>query len=182
MATADEVKDLIKQIDYGRAMMFISIFFALGLSCVGAAIGTAKTAIGFFALAVAKPQNMSKFMTLILMPGIVGLYGMIASVIILSSSKLKLAENHYDVSKLVGLNEEVLKKVIVTNMVSGVGKLATGAALGISCLAAGWALGVIGETSLRALIKNARLFTMSVVVMVFGEVIGLYALILTIIA
>ena len=53
--------------------------------------------------------------------------------------------------------------------------------MGISGLAAGIAIGVIGDTFLRAMGQQPRLFVAMVLVLVIAEVLGIYGLIVALI-
>ena len=54
---------------------------------LGAAYGTAKSAVGVHSTAVLKPKLLLKSIVPIIMAGILGIYGLIVSVVIMGSSK-----------------------------------------------------------------------------------------------
>ena len=55
---------------------------------MGAAYGTAKSGVGISSMGVLKPELIFKSIVPIIMAGILGIYGLIVSVILLGSSKL----------------------------------------------------------------------------------------------
>jgi V-type H+-transporting ATPase proteolipid subunit len=58
---------------------------------LGAAYGTAKSGIGIASMGVLKPDMIMKSIVPIIMAGILGIYGLIVSVILLQRSKIKSA-------------------------------------------------------------------------------------------
>ena len=73
----------------------ISAFFAsmgamsaVALGCMGAAYGTAKSSIGISAVGVLQPALIMRAVLPVVMAGIVGIYGLIVSIIISTSRKL----------------------------------------------------------------------------------------------
>lgn len=66
-------------------MRVLSIF-----SDVGAAYGTARSGIGIGAISILKPELIMRSIVPVVMAGILGIYGMIVSVILCQKSKLLL--------------------------------------------------------------------------------------------
>lgn len=64
---------------------------------------------------------------------------------------------------------------------SGFIHLAAGLSCGLTGLAAGHAIGVIGDACARAYLQQSRVFVAMVLMLIFGEVIGLYGLIVALI-
>lgn len=52
--------------------------------------------------------------------------------------------------------------------------LACGLAVGMSGLAAGYCIGVVGDKGVRAYMEQSRIFVGMVLILIFGEVLGLY--------
>lgn len=52
--------------------------------------------------------------------------------------------------------------------------LGSGIAVGVAGLAAGYCIGVVGENGVRAYMEQSRIFVGMVLVLIFGEVLGLY--------
>ena len=66
----------------------MGVTIALGLANLGAAYGTAKSGIGIASMGVLKPDMIMKSIVPIIMAGILGIYGLIVSVILLQKSNL----------------------------------------------------------------------------------------------
>ena len=52
--------------------------------------------------------------------------------------------------------------------------LACGLSVGLTGLAAGYAIGIVGDTGVRAYMQQSRIFVGMVLILIFGEVLGLY--------
>ncbi len=65
---------------------FMGIVGAMGLSCLGAAYGTAKAGVGVITLGVQKPKAVIKNSLAILMAGMLGIFGLITSFFIIGTS------------------------------------------------------------------------------------------------
>lgn len=52
--------------------------------------------------------------------------------------------------------------------------LACGIAVGMTGLAAGYCIGIVGDTGVRAFMQQSRIFVGMVLILIFGEVLGLY--------
>jgi len=75
----------------------MGIVCALVFGNLGAAYGTAKSGVGICSVAVLKPELIFKSIIPVVMAGILGIYGLIISVIISGNCKLtsnRLAERH----------------------------------------------------------------------------------------
>lgn len=57
--------------------------------------------------------------------------------------------------------------------------LACGIAVGMTGLAAGYCIGVVGDKGVRAYMEQSRVFVGMVLILIFGEVLGLYGYALT---
>merc|ERR1711957_1125315 len=88
------------------------------------------------------------------MAGVLGIYGLITSVII--NGKLEAA---------------------TYSAYSGYAHLAAGLTVGLSSLAAGLAIGVVGDAGVRANAQQPRLFVGIILILIFAEALGLYGLI-----
>ena len=66
---------------------WMGVASALFLSNVGAAYGTAKSGIGIGSLAVTRPNLVYKSLIPVVMAGILGIYGLIVSVILVNKVK-----------------------------------------------------------------------------------------------
>lgn len=61
------------------------------LIAIGAAYGTAKSGVGISAMAVMRPDLIMKSVIPVVMAGIIGIYGLVVSVVIVNGSKLSTA-------------------------------------------------------------------------------------------
>jgi V-type H+-transporting ATPase proteolipid subunit len=52
--------------------------------------------------------------------------------------------------------------------------LACGLSVGLTGLAAGYAIGVVGDMGVRSYMQQSRIFVGMVLILIFGEVLGLY--------
>ncbi|KXN71413.1 V-type ATPase V0 proteolipid subunit, partial [Conidiobolus coronatus NRRL 28638] len=144
---------------YAPFFGFAGVFFAMTLSSLGAAYGTAKAGVGISCVGTFKPEIIMKSLIPIIMAGIVAVYGLVTSVLIAGN----LAPNQ-DYSLFTGL----------INMASGL-------SVGCTGLAAGYSIGIVGDSCVRGFAKQPRLFVSMVLILIFAEVLGLYGLIVSLI-
>lgn len=88
------------------------------------------------------------------MAGIIGIYGLVVSVLI--SDNLK--QSNYA-------------------LYTGFIQLGAGLAVGLAGLAAGFAIGIVGDAGVRGTAQQPRLFVGMILILIFAEVLGLYGLI-----
>ena len=93
------------------------------------------------------------------MAGVIGIYGLIVAVLIVNSIP---APN--------GVTNNYTFK-------DGFRHLAAGLCVGFSGIGAGWAIGLVGEAGVRSIGLQPKLFVPMVLIMIFGEAIALYGLI-----
>lgn len=62
---------------------------------------------------------------------------------------------------------------MLTNL-SGFMHLACGLSVGLTGLAAGYAIGIVGDMGVRTYMYQSRIFVGMVLILIFGEVLGLY--------
>ncbi|KAJ6512261.1 V-type ATPase [Mycena vitilis] len=143
---------------YAPFFGFAGVASAMILSTVGAAFGTAKAGIGIAGLGTFKPELIMKSLIPVVMSGIIAVYGLVVSVLIAGS----LSPNNYPLA-------------------SGFIHLGAGLACGSTGLAAGYAIGLVGDSCVRAYVQEQKVFVGMVLILIFGEVIGLYGLIVALI-
>lgn len=134
---------------------------ALVFANLGASYGTAKAGVGLSSLGVIDSSKIFKALIPIIMAGILGIYGIIVSVL------LNGQINGKDEAKFTGKD--------------GYKFLGAGLACGLSALASGLAIGVAGDASVRAYAQADAIFVGMILIMIFAEAIGLYGLIVAII-
>lgn len=60
------------------------------------------------------------------------------------------------------------------SLFNGFMHLACGISVGMTGLAAGYCIGVVGDKGVRAYMEQSRVFVGMVLILIFGEVLGLY--------
>ncbi len=63
---------------------------------------------------------------------------------------------------------------------NGFAHLSAGLTCGLAALAAGIAIGITGDAATRAIAREPKLFIGMILILVFGEVLGLYGMIISI--
>ena len=140
---------------------------SLGLSCVGAAFGTAKSAN----FRSRKSENVKDFETInpepnflvslipVIIAGVLAIYGLIYSVIVLAA----VPSEDYSESR-------------------GYAQFVGGLTVGLCCLASGLAVGMVGNKGLRSIAENKTTIVQMILNLVYCEALGLYGLIFGLIA
>ncbi|KAG1784924.1 V-type ATPase [Suillus fuscotomentosus] len=138
---------------FGAMGCTCSIVFA----CLGASYGTAKSGVGISAMGVLRPDLVMRCVVPVIMAGIIGIYGLVVSVLISSSlqARMTLAQGFID--------------------------LGAGLSVGLAGLAAGFAIGIVGDAGVRGTAQQPRLFVGMILILIFAEVLGLYGLIVALI-
>ena len=142
---------------------YMGIAAALVFCNLGAAYGTAKSGVGICSMGVLKPDLIFKSIVPIIMAGILGIYGLIVAVIL--NGKVQ-PENGGPGGYKFG---------------SGYRHLASGLTCGLSSLAAGFAIGIVGDAGVRANAQQEKIFVGMILILIFGEALGLYGMIVAII-
>ena len=135
----------------------LGVAFALSFANMGAAYGTAKAGIGISTMGVLKPDLIVKSIVPIVMAGILGIYGLIVSVILIQK-----IDTH-------------------TSTTNGYKLLCSGLCCGLSSLASGFAIGVVGDCGVRANAIEPKMFVGMILILIFAEALGLYGMIVAII-
>ena len=138
---------------------FLGVGAAITFANLGAAYGTAKAGVGICTMGVLKPEKLIKAIIPVIMAGILGIYGLIVSVILLQRVDGKESYNYS----------------------SGFSHLASGLCCGISSWAAGFAIGIAGDAGARALGQQDKVFVGMMLILIFAEALGLYGLIVALI-
>ncbi|KAK8205525.1 v-type proton ATPase 16 kDa proteolipid subunit 2 [Zalaria obscura] len=137
------------------------IAFAMIFGCVGAAYGTAKSGIGIAGVGTFRPDLIMKSLIPVVMSGIIAVYALVVAVLIAG-----------DMSPPPGTHYSLFM---------GFMHLACGLSVGLTGLAAGYAIGVVGDMGVRSYMQQSRIFVGMVLILIFGEVLGLYGLIVALI-
>ncbi|KAK4142156.1 V-ATPase proteolipid subunit C-like domain-containing protein [Dichotomopilus funicola] len=127
---------------------------AIVFTCLGASYGTAKSGVGIAAMGVLRPDLIVKNIVPVIMAGIIGIYGLVVSVLISDG----LTQDGYA-------------------LYTGFIQLGAGLAVGLAGMAAGFAIGIVGDAGVRGTAQQPRLFVGMILILIFAEVLGLYGLI-----
>lgn len=147
----------MRQCDPNSAFFgFMGIASASIFSNLGAAFGTAKSGVGVCSVGVMRPDLIIRSILPVIMAGVLGIYGIIMSILILG--KMNPADQY---SAYVGYSN-----------------LSSGLIVGLSSLAAGLAIGIVGDAGVRANAQQNRLFIGMLLILVFSETLALYGLII----
>lgn len=116
---------------WAPALGYLGVASCMVLSVWGSAWGTWRAGLGICEMGIDHPKGIMKNIIPIVMAGVLGIYGLIVSVIITQSiSQPRLGANTY--SEFNAYNH-----------------LFAGLICGLSCLGAGGAIGVLGDTGVR---------------------------------
>ncbi|KAG9234101.1 vacuolar ATP synthase-like protein 16 kDa proteolipid subunit [Amylocarpus encephaloides] len=137
------------------------IAFAMTFGCIGAAFGTAKSGIGISGVGTFRPDLIMKSLIPVVMSGIIAVYSLVIAVLIAG-----------DMGPPPDLNYSLF---------NGFMHLACGLSVGLTGLAAGYAIGIVGDMGVRSYMYQSRIFVGMVLILIFGEVLGLYGLIVALI-
>mmetsp|Transcript_11028 Transcript_11028/g.21973 ORF Transcript_11028/g.21973 Transcript_11028/m.21973 type:complete len:175 (+) Transcript_11028:23-547(+) len=143
---------------------FMGVAAALVFANMGAAYGTAKSGVGIASMGVLNPGLVMKNIIPVVMAGVLGIYGLIIAVVIQGYIDKPMEDGTATYSSF-----------------SGYAHLAAGLCCGLSGLAAGLAIGVVGDAGVRAVGQCEKLFPGMILILIFGEALGLYGLIVALI-
>jgi len=135
--------------------------FAMTFGCIGAAYGTAKSGIGISGVGTFRPDLIMKSLIPVVMSGIIAVYSLVVAVLIASDMGPPPNQNY--------------------SLFNGFMHLACGLSVGLTGVAAGYTIGIIGDAGVRAYMQQSRIFVGMVLILIFGEVLGLYGLIVALI-
>ncbi|KAH7037304.1 V-ATPase proteolipid subunit C-like domain-containing protein [Microdochium trichocladiopsis] len=161
MASAAELLQVESEIapKFAPFVGMAGIAAAMIFGCIGAAFGTAKSGIGIAGVGVFRPDLIMKSLIPVIMSGILAVYSLVVSVLIAEDMKPDSSYSLY----------------------TGFMHLACGLSVGITGMAAGYCIGIVGDKGVRAYMEQSRIFVGMVLILIFGEVLGLYGLIVALI-
>lgn len=134
---------------------------AMVFGCLGAAYGTAKSGIGIAGVGTFRPDLIMKCLIPVIMSGILAVYSLVISVLIAEDLAPPSQQSY--------------------NLFTAFLHLGCGLAVGLTGLAAGYCIGIVGDSGVRAYMEQSRIFVGMVLILIFGEVLGLYGLIVALI-
>ncbi|KAK7972828.1 vacuolar ATP synthase 16 kDa proteolipid subunit 2 [Apiospora sp. TS-2023a] len=153
--------------DHATAPNFAPFFGMAGIAAamifgsIGAAYGTAKSGIGIAGVGTFRPDLIMKCLIPVVMSGIIAVYSLVISVLIAEDMNPPGPTRY--------------------SLFQGFMHLACGISVGMTGLAAGYCIGVVGDKGVRAYMEQSRVFVGMVLILIFGEVLGLYGLIVALI-
>ncbi|KAM0750281.1 V-type proton ATPase proteolipid subunit [Meredithblackwellia eburnea MCA 4105] len=127
---------------------------ATTLTCIGAAWGTSKAGVGIASAGILRPEMLTVLMMPTIMAGIVGIYGLVVSIIM----------SNYITDPMP--------------LSTGFIQLGAGLTVGLAGLSAGICIGIVGDAGVRGAVQQPKIFTGMILIMIFGEVLGIYGLII----
>jgi len=126
---------------------------AIVFSSIGASYGIAKSSIGICSSAAIRPDTIVKSCTPVVMAGILSIYGLVVSVLIVP-----------------GLNQNM-------SLFQSFIQLGAGLSVGLGGLAAGFCIGIVGDAGVRGTALQPKLFVAMILMLIFAEVLALYGMI-----
>lgn len=113
------------------------------------------------------------------MSGIIAVYGLVVAVLIAQDlGPPSAGDRHYSLfeyaSLCYGSPEREHRRPLLTLPCRGSMHLACGLSVGMTGLAAGYCIGVVGDKGVRAYMEQSRVFVGMILILIFGEVLGLY--------
>jgi V-type H+-transporting ATPase proteolipid subunit len=135
---------------------YLGIAFAMVFSNLGSAVGISKAGIGISSMGVLKPEKIVRSIIPVVMAGILGIYGLVVSVLLIQNTSFT---DEYTYQK-------------------GFKFFASGLCCGLCSLAAGFTIGIVGDSSVRALGITDKFFVGMLLMLIFAEAIALFGLII----
>ncbi|EEC45323.1 predicted protein [Phaeodactylum tricornutum CCAP 1055/1] len=144
------------------------------LASWGSAWGTWRAGLGVCHMGIDHPAGIIKNIVPIVMAGVLGIYGLIVSVIIIQAVTPPNSDH-----------------TNVYSSFNGYTHFAAGLCCGLSCLAAGGTIGILGDAGVRAFGVKAsngrnveganKLYVGMLIMLIFSEALALYGLIVALI-
>lgn len=138
------------------------IAIAMVCGCIGAAYGTCKSGMAIVGVGIMRPDLVMKSLIPVVMSGIIAVYSLVVSVLIVEEIRPPSpSERNY-------------------SLFSGFMHLGCGIAVGLTGLSAGYCIGVVGDHGVRAYMEQSKVYVGMILILIFGEVLGLYGLIVAV--
>jgi len=138
---------------------FMGVTASIVFANLGAAYGIAKSGVGISSMGVMRPDLVMRAIIPVVMAGVLGIYGLIAAFIITNK---------------IGKPDEYPE-------FAGYAHLGGGLTVGLSSLASGLAIGIVGDAGVRANAQQPRLYMGMILILIFGEAVGLFGLIVALV-
>ncbi|KAK7414498.1 v-type proton ATPase 16 kDa proteolipid subunit 2 [Neonectria punicea] len=128
---------------------------------IGAAYGTIKSGIAIAGVGTFRPELVMTSLIPVIMAGIIVVYSLVISVLIAEDISPP-SEGTY-------------------SLFTAFLHLGSGITVGMTGLSAGYCIGIVGNAGVRAYMSQSKVFVGMVLILIFGEVLGLYGLIVALI-
>lgn len=142
---------------YASYIGMAGIFSAMVFATMGAAYGTMKSGVAIAGIGQYRPELVMKALIPIIMSGIIAVYGLVVAVLITQEINPPPSHSY--------------------SLFAACCHLAAGLSVGLCGIAAGFAIGKVGDAGVRAFMDEPRVYVGMVLILIFGEVLGLYGLI-----
>jgi V-type H+-transporting ATPase proteolipid subunit len=139
---------------------YLGVSASMAFSCMGAAYGTARAGAGLASMGVLSPNVVMRCMIPVVMAGVLGIYGLIISVILLQNI------SNFDSTYTA---------------FGAFAQMGAGLACGLSCVSAGYSIGILGDYGVRGVAKQSQIYVGMILMLIFSEALALYGLIVAII-
>eukprot|EP01126_Amoeba_proteus_P018906 TRINITY_DN1963_c0_g1_i1.p1 TRINITY_DN1963_c0_g1~~TRINITY_DN1963_c0_g1_i1.p1 ORF type:complete len:137 (-),score=33.06 TRINITY_DN1963_c0_g1_i1:106-516(-) len=126
---------------------------------LGSAYGMAKAGVAVSSVGITHPDKLMKSLIPVIMAGMIGIYGLLIGIILTT----KIKQTGFTVYE-------------------GMTGFGGGLACGAAGMASGIAIGVVGDAGVKAHAQQVKVFTPAIVILVFAEALGIFGLIVGIIA
>ena len=121
-------------------------------------------------MGVLSPDLIFKSIVPVIMAGILGIYGLIISLLVFQKVKQQPSTDFANQAA-----------VPTYTYFEGYKHLASGLCCGVSSLAAGLAIGIVGDAGVRANAQQEAVFVGMILILIFAEALGLYGMIIAIV-
>lgn len=142
---------------YNSALSSLGIAIGMSVACLGSAYGTARAGKGVLFAGQISPNSVMKNSLPVIMAGILGIYGLITGIAIQTTMT------------------EIMP------FFQSASHFAAGISTGVSALAAGLTIGIAGDSAVRAVARLPQLYVVMLLILVFGEALSLYGVIISLI-
>ena len=172
---------------------YLGVTFSMIFSCLGAAYGTARAGAGLASMGVLHPTVVMRCMIPVVMAGVLGIYGLIISVILMQG--IKDVTDSYDAytayaQMAAGLSVGLSSLGMIHNIIYIIIYIIYIAYshnnihinhTSIISIAGGYAIGIIGDYGVRAVAKQPGIYVGMILMLIFSEALALYGLIVAIV-
>lgn len=129
---------------------------AMTLTVLGSSVGFALCSVTIATVAVEKPEIVMKALVPVVMASVLSIYGLVVALV---------------------MTRNVTTTVGIINAMRAFKYFSGGLTVGLTGLAAGYSIGRVGQHGILAYSQQPRVFVGLILLLIFGEVLGIYGLI-----